>query len=267
MCGVTFVRQDVVLHIETSSRSEKRCSHAEMSRNLIESWLDPQKFTLKSTIRGTSNVVAPESVEAFEVWVNGNLVHSEQQCDHGYLDLACDKHKEAVRRAIQDCLAGKRVVLPHKRGDSQIKADMLRMRMHQEDEDASMKRREPEEAKQVKQNEEVYTKKAKLRKEAGAWGEKHKALAEKQSVHKEVRNRDAMKWTAQDKKEWRSARQRFRQKWQEQADEEEERACVDAQLDEALASALAKVEQNSFDLASASLAAALSAAAEAGPHA
>merc|ERR1712139_216808 len=108
---------------------------------LIESWLDPKKYVLKSTIN-TGNT---KYIEAFEVWVNGKLIHSEQQCNHGYLDTHHDEeHMAAVKQEVEDILAGKNPELPDKREDSQIKAEKLKKQ--QQNEERDRKKKEAEDA-------------------------------------------------------------------------------------------------------------------------
>merc|ERR1719215_120459 len=146
MFGHIPKKQEVVLCIETCSRSGKFQKHAEKSAKLIESWLDPTQFTLETTI----NAWYHKSVEAFEVWVDGDLVHSELQRNHGFLDShPCPFHREAVRKAIHDSIAGKKVCLPDEREDSEIKLDAQRER--QRHEKMATKRRELQESRMIMQ--------------------------------------------------------------------------------------------------------------------
>lgn len=153
MLGYSLKKQDVVLCIETCSRSGKFQKHGEKSAKLIEAWLDPTQFNLKTTI----DAWYPKSVEAFEVWVNGNLVHSEQQRSHGFLDShSCPCHIEAVRRAVHDCIAGNNVCLPDERNDSEIKLDAYMKR--QRDQMLAAKRRELAESRKIIQKDNVSRK-------------------------------------------------------------------------------------------------------------
>merc|ERR1712070_107393 len=95
-----------------------------------------------------------------EVWVNGKLIHSEQQCGHGYLDTHHDEdHTAAVKQAVENILAGKNAELPEKREDSQIKAEKLKKQ--QQNEEREKKKKDAEEAvKRKKQEEEDKKKKA-----------------------------------------------------------------------------------------------------------
>lgn len=53
--------------------------------------------------------------------MNGNLIHSQLQCNHGFLDThSSEEHKQEVKKAVLDSMAGKRPVLPDKRDDSEI---------------------------------------------------------------------------------------------------------------------------------------------------
>lgn len=150
MIGLSSAKQAVFLRIETCSSSGKFQMHADKSAKLIQSWLDPTQVTLKTTI----NVSDPKYIEAFEVWVNGTLVHSEQQGHHGYLDShPCPFHKEAVRRAINDCIAGTRTVMPANREHSEIK---LEKRGRQHSEEMAMKRCELGEVIKTKQKGQVH---------------------------------------------------------------------------------------------------------------
>lgn len=155
MFGFNSKKQEVNLRIDTCSSCGMFQKHAERSSKLIESWLDPKKFTLKTTI----NAGDPRHVAAFELCVNGQLVHSEQQRNHGYLDShPDDEHKEAVRMAIQEIIAGNRAVMPIKQETSEIKLDKQRKQEHKDQ--IAIKKRELEDAQKSKHREEVLKKKA-----------------------------------------------------------------------------------------------------------
>jgi len=75
-------------------------------------------------VKVTENSGDHKFAEAFEVSVNGILVHSEKEHGHGYLDShPDDAHKEAVKAAVEACLAGDRIVMPGPQEVSEIKTD------------------------------------------------------------------------------------------------------------------------------------------------
>jgi outer membrane biosynthesis protein TonB len=91
--------------------------------------------------------------------VNGKLIHSEQQCGHGYLDTHHDEdHTAAVKQAVENLLAGKNAELPEKREDSQIKAEKLKKQ--QQNDEREKKKKDAEEAVKRKKQEEEDKKKA-----------------------------------------------------------------------------------------------------------
>jgi len=213
MFGSSSKKQDVNLRIETCSSSGQFQKHAEQSSKLIESWLDPKKFTLKTAI----NAGDPKHVAAFELWVNGNLVHSEQQRNHGYLDShPDDEHKEAVRMAIQEIIAGHRAVMPDKQENSEIKLD--NQKQQQQKDNIAMKKRELEEAHKSKRRQETLKKKteadekkqakkeeAKLKKAAVAKEKKQKEATSKRS-EQDFRREEAQKRTEEVKEKGEPAR-------------------------------------------------------------
>jgi len=228
MFGFSSKKQDVNLRIETCSSCGKFQKHAEQSSKLIESWLDPKQFTLKTTI----NAGDSKHVDAFEVSVNGYLVHSEQQRNHGYLDShPDDEHKEAVRMAIQEIIAGHRAIMPDKQENSEIKLDKQKQR--QQKENIAMKKRELEEAHKSKQREEVLKKTNKA-------DEKKRAQKEEAKLKKAVAAKEKKQKEATAKRSAQDFRREEAQKRTEEIKEKAEAAMVEAQRAQEEVQALAE---------------------------
>lgn len=242
MFGLGSRKQEVNLRIETCSSCGMFQKHAEESVKLIESWLDPKRIALKTTI----NAGDPGSVQAFEVWVNGTLVHSEQQRNHGYLDShRDDEHRESVRMAIQDVIAGRRVFMPNKRDDSEIKLN--KQNMDQQKEEIAMKRRALEEAQKSKHRDEKSKNKPKpderkqaqkaedqLRQKAAARGKKQDEATARLRANEQKQEEAAAKRRAKD------FRREQAQKTEEDAKQKADQAQVDAQRAREKAEELAK---------------------------
>jgi hypothetical protein len=95
---------------------------------MIEDWVGP-KVQLKKKINIGED---PKYLRAFEIWVNGVKVHSEQQGNHGYLDTQDDEHKAAVKVAVLAAVEGKPASMPDAReeGTSQIQIETKKAARH-----------------------------------------------------------------------------------------------------------------------------------------
>jgi len=156
----------------------------------------------------------PKFAGAFEVSVNGTLVHSELQASHGYLDShPDDAHKEAVKTAVEAVLANTRLFFPDNQEVSEIKVDKAVIQKHKDE--AKRKLKEADEAKKKKKHEEADKKKAEA-----AEKKKLKAKIEAEAAEKKAK----IKEQARQKDKAAAAQQKEEEESKAQAEREEAEA-------------------------------------------
>lgn len=156
---------------------------------MIQTWLP------KSNLRTSINTDKIKYIDGFEVFINGKLVHSELQGNHGYLDShPDDEHKAEVKKAIEDIIAGEGGRMPAKRDDSPIKLE--RKRKQEQEEQADKKRQEAEAAKKKKlEAEETRKLEAQLKQKKAEDQQKRQkvaAAAKKKALDKAIKKGSAV---------------------------------------------------------------------------
>lgn len=133
-----------------------------------------------------------EKHRAFEISVQGVLVHSELQRKHGFFDTAPERHKELVKKALEAAISGSPFSLPPGNEVSKIeqedqakedakRAEEERIRQREE---ARRRVAEENEAAKKKAAEEERARKAQAK--AAAAKKKAEALAAKRAAEAEV---------------------------------------------------------------------------------
>lgn len=215
----------------------------------------------KFNVKGSVNCGDPKYIEAFEVRVEGKLVHSEQQGNHGWLDNhPCEEHKAAVKKACEDAVAGKPVTLPEKREDSAIQeekaakaAKEAEMEKKKKDaEEAKKKKQQEEEEKKLKAAEAEAKKKADAaaaKKAEAAAKKKKEADAKKAEAAKAEEGEAAKKQAKEEGAKKKQAEEDAKKAEEESKLKEEEEAKTREAAEKALAEAEAKMRAEADELA------------------